>query len=152
MNIQYSLHGAHLIGYTQLSLPGRCLQLSPITVTHLYFYWHVHHDISDHFSTVITSAHMINTIDSTKNPFPAIRSIDPVGCFVTEYHLALTNAFLDLFKPAQCPFSSSFHDLVDPALADLHMMQVEQCILCAGIAQMLFLSGVHHRCFKATSQ
>ena len=33
---------------------------------------------------------MINTIDSAKHPFPCIRSIDPVGRFVTVDHLGLT--------------------------------------------------------------
>jgi hypothetical protein len=144
MNIQNSLQSPHLMGHTQLPVLARSLQLSPITIANPHFRWHVPHDISDHFRAAVTADHVVNTVDSAKHPFPGIRSIDPVGCFVAVDHLTLTNAILDLVKHTQRPFPSPLHDLVDPTLADLHLMQVEQCLLRAGIAYMLFLPVVQY--------
>ena len=110
------------------------------------------HDIPDHFRTSITTDHMQNTRQSAKNPFPRIGSVDPIGGFITMNHLALANAVLDLVDLAHRPLSSPFHDLIDPTLADLNLMQVEQCLLSAGIAHVLLLAVIHHRRFQPASE
>ena len=95
---------------------------------------------------------MQNTRHSAENPFPRICTVYPVTSFITMNHLALANVVLDLLDLAHSPLSSPFHDLIDPALADLYLVQVAQCFLGSHIAQMLFLSVVHHRRFQSTSE
>ncbi len=146
------LQGAQLMGHTQLSLPGRGFQLSPITVAHPYFRRKIVHDTPDHFCTAIATDHMQHTRQGTKNPFPCIGSIDPVGGFITMNHLALPNKVLDLGDLTERPLSSPFHDLIDPTLADLNLMQVEQCFLSANITHMLLLAVIYYCRFQPTSK
>src|SRR4030042_2395831 len=140
------------MGHTQLALPGRGFQLASITIAHPHFRFSFTHDVSDHFRTSVTSDNMQNTRHTTKHPLPRISAIDPAASFITMDHFALTYASLDLLNLAHGPLSSPFHDLIDPALADLHLMQVQQCLLSAGIAHMLLLPVVHHRRFQPTSK
>ncbi len=123
-----------------------------ITIAHPHFGLSFTHDISDHFYAAVSSDDMQDTRQSTENPFPGISAIDPVTGLITMHHRALADVILDLLYLTRCPLTSSFHDLIDPTLADLHLMQVKQCFLSASIAHMLFLSVVHHRRFQATAK
>jgi hypothetical protein len=118
------LQGAHLMGHTKLMLPGMGFQLTPIAIAHPHFWFEFAHDISDHFRTTVTNDDMQDTRQGAENPFPRIPTVYPVTSFVTMNHLAFANVVLDLLDPAHSPLSSPFHDLIDPTLADLYLVQV----------------------------
>src|SRR4030042_1387781 len=152
MGIYNTLHSSQLMGHTQLTLPGRGFQLPTITVTYPYFRMPIPHDFLDHSRTAITADHMVNTFSAAKHPFPGICPIDAVRRFIAVDHLALSNAFLDMFGFCNGPFPSPLHDLVNSALADLYLVQIKQGLLRADIAHMLFLAIVHHGCFQPASE
>src|SRR4030043_491287 len=129
-------------------LPGWGFQLPSITIAPPHLRRTVPHDRSDHFRTAVATDHMQNTLRSTKDPFPGFGTIDPVAGFIAMDHLAMTDSILDLLHLAHGPFPGPFHDLIDPTLTDLYLMQVEHGLLCAYIAHVLFLTVVHHHRFQ----
>src|SRR5450830_168882 len=142
--VDHRLKIADLMGHTQLAFQGRSLQLGGQTVTAPDFGCMFCHNFPDHVFTTIIADHMQHRMQSTKYPLPPISAIQPAARLITVDHFTLGDICLDRFGFWDGFLPGPLHDLVNPTLADNHSVQFSQGRFRAQVADMLFLTVVHH--------
>src|SRR5271157_276960 len=146
--INESLEVAQLMSQTNLSLLCRSHELSGEAIADPDCNPMSIHHIADDVHTAIETNDMQHGSGRTKDPLPPVISSHSAAGLIAINHHALLDLSLDRTDLPQGTLPSSLHDLVNPALADLHTMQVLDRRHGSLVTQMLLLPVVNNRAFE----